>query len=362
MLIAVVLLVLIGFYLFTSQPKFGVLPKAERLQKMKASPNFSRGKFGNLSPTPDLTEGANYATVMKEFIFGKKERNKPAMTILSQKTNLHALEQQENVLVWFGHSSYFIQVDGKKFLIDPVLGGAASPIRFTTRSFPGTDVYAPDDFPEIDCLLISHDHWDHLDYDTIVKLKPKIRNVITGLGTGAHFEKWGFDAQRIVEKDWNETVELGGGFAIHTTAARHFSGRGFKRNRALWLSFVLQTPNMKLFLGGDSGYDAHFAAIGKAFGPFDLAILECGQYNKNWKYIHLLPEQMIPAARDLNAKMLMPVHWGKFSLAMHAWDEPIIKVTQAARAAKMPLLTPMIGEKVNLDQPKMGGHWWENIN
>lgn len=294
--------------------------------------------------------------------FGKKERNKPSVVLPSQKTDLNALSAGENILVWFGHSSYFLQVDGMKFLVDPVLSGAASPLRFTTRSFPGTDAYSAEDFPEIDCLLLSHDHWDHLDYDTIIKLKPKIKRVITGLGTGAHLERWGFDMEKVLEKDWNQTVALGSGFTIHTTPARHFSGRGLKRNQVLWLSFVLRTPTKNLFLGGDSGYDTHFASIGKQLGPFDLVILECGQYNQYWKYIHLLPEQLIPAALDLNAKMLMPVHWGKFALAMHAWDEPIVKATEAAKTDNFPLLAPMIGEKVNLDAPKTANDWWKGID
>jgi L-ascorbate metabolism protein UlaG (beta-lactamase superfamily) len=196
---------------------------------------------------------------------------------------------------------------------------------------------------------------------TIIKFKSKVNLIITGLGTGAHLERWNFDPQKIIEKDWNEQIDLGDGFTINTVPARHFAGRLFNRNQALWLSFVLKTPSRKIFIGGDSGYDTHFANIGADFGPFDLAILECGQYNVSWKNIHLLPEEMIPAATDLKAKMLMPVHWGKFALATHAWDEPIILVTQYAKAANLPLLTPMIGEKVNLDAPKVFEEWWKGI-
>lgn len=361
-LIAIVIAFILLVYVFMQQPKFGKLPSDERLQKIKSSPNFRDGKFQNLSFTPDLAEGETMLKVMKKILFQKDKRNKPTDIIPSQKTDLLNLASDENVIVWFGHSSYFMQLDGKKFLIDPVFSGAASPIPATTRSFPGSDVYTTDDIPQIDYLIISHDHWDHLDYDTVVKLKPKVKTVITGLGTGAHLERWGFDAKIIIEEDWNEKIDLADGFTINTTPARHFSGRTFKRNQAIWLSFVLQTPTRKIFLGGDSGYDTHFAKIGADFGPFDLAILECGQYNLSWKNIHLLPEEMIPAATDLKAKMLMPVHWGKFALAIHAWDEPITKVTEAAKAANLPLLTPMIGEKANLDIPKVYEEWWKNVN
>jgi L-ascorbate metabolism protein UlaG (beta-lactamase superfamily) len=242
-------------------------------------------------------------------------------------------------------------------LVDPVLSGTASPVKFTTRSFKGADVYTTDDIPPIDYLFITHDHWDHLDYETLVKLKPKIGKVLTGLGTGAHLEHWGFDAKKIIEKDWNEEVLLEEGFTINTTPARHFSGRSFKRNGSLWLSFVLTTPTKKIFLGGDSGYDTHFAAIGKQFGPFDLAILENGQYNKHWKLIHMMPEEVVQAAEDLQAKMLLPVHWGKFSLALHAWDEPIQRVTAEAKRKGMPIIHPMIGEAVDLKEPGSYNLW-----
>ena len=360
-LILLFVLVLYGYY-FLELPKFGKLPMGERFSKIQKSPNYRDGKFQNLSFTPDLAEGETMLKVIKKILFKKDKRNKPTNKIPSQQTDLLALNPAENIMVWFGHSSYFMQLDGKKFLVDPVFSGAASPIPATTRSFPGSDVYTPEDFPEIDFLMLTHDHWDHLDYDTVIRLKAKANTIITGLGTGAHLERWGFNMEKVIEKDWNETINLGSGFILNTVPARHFAGRLFKRNQALWLSFVLQTPSHKIFIGGDSGYDTHFAKIGNDFGPFDLAILECGQYNVSWKNIHLMPEEMIPAATDLKAKMLMPVHWGKFALALHAWDEPIIRVTESAKAANLSLLTPMIGEKVNLDNPGIFEEWWKDIN
>jgi L-ascorbate metabolism protein UlaG (beta-lactamase superfamily) len=348
--------------IFLMHPKFGKRPSGKRLERIKNSPHYRDGKFHNLSFTPDLTEGETLLKVMKKFLFEKDPRNKPTDIIPSQKTDLFALRPDENVLVWFGHSSYFMQIDGQKFLIDPVFSGAASPIPPTTRSYKGTDIYTPDGIPEIDYLFITHDHWDHLDYDTIVKLRPKIKSIITGLGTGAHLERWDFNPDIIIEKDWNERIDLGDGFIVNTTTARHFSGRLFIRNQALWMAFALKTPTKNIYLGGDSGYDSHFAEIGKQFGPFDLAILECGQYDKSWKYIHLLPDEIVPAAKDLGAKLLLPVHWGKFSLANHAWDEPIIRTTAAAKEANLSLLTPMIGEKVNLNQPQLFEDWWKNLD
>jgi len=194
------------------------------------------------------------------------------------------------------------------------------------------------------------------------KLRPKIGKIICGLGIAQHFEYWGYDKNKIIEKDWNEEIILEDGFTAYTTPARHFSGRGFSRNKALWLSFVLQTPSMKIFLGGDSGYDTHFAEIGKKFGTFDLVILENGQYDRKWKYIHMTPSEVVQAAKDLNAKKLFPVHSGKFALARHAWDEPLKNVTELSKASGIELITPMIGEQVNLkEEGQKFSEWWKGI-
>jgi L-ascorbate metabolism protein UlaG (beta-lactamase superfamily) len=350
-------------YVFMQQPKFGSKPSGEKLEKIKKSTHYSNGKFQNLKHTPDLTEGANYYAVLKEFLFKKKPLKKPSQPLPSVKTNLLQLRKEEDLLVWMGHSSYFMQVDGKTILVDPVLSGAASPLSFTTRSFAGADIYTTDDIPEIDFLFITHDHWDHLDYDTIKKLQPKIRNIITGLGTAAHLERWGFKKEMIVEKDWNQTATIAPGFSVTVATARHFSGRGFTRNKSIWASFILQTPMHKIYIGGDSGYDTHFKTIGNSHGPFNLAVLECGQYNKNWKYIHMIPEETVQAAKDLGAKKLLAVHWGKFALANHAWDDSIIRVHKAAAENNMPLLTPMIGQQVNInDDTQVFLPWWQNID
>jgi L-ascorbate metabolism protein UlaG (beta-lactamase superfamily) len=345
------------------QPKFGKKPSGVRLQKIAQSPNYKNGAFQNLNHTPSLTEGASFYSVLKEFLFVKKERLKPKNIIPTIKTDLLKLKIQENVLIWFGHSSYFMQVDGKRILVDPVLSGAASPLSFTTKAFAGTDVYSTEDIPEIDYLFISHDHWDHLDYETIIKIKPKIKNIICGLGVGEHFEKWGFNPQNIIEQDWNESVILENGFIINTLPARHFSGRTFKRNTSLWLSFAFKTPNFNIYLGGDSGYDEHFSKIGKDFGPFDLAILENGQYDKSWKYIHMMPAEVLQAAKDLNTAMLFPVHSSKFALSNHQWDAPLKTITQANRSDTLKLITPKIGELVILkSEDQKFDFWWENID
>jgi len=363
MLIAGVLLLLIiaSIYIFIHLPPFGTAPSGQRLQRIQQSRHYRHGKFQNLSKTPALTEGTNILAVMKEFFFEKKERKLPAEKIPSVKTNLLHLDPNENMLVWFGHSSYFMQLDGLKILVDPVFSGHASPVRFTTKSFPGANIYEVSDLPSIDILFITHDHWDHLDYETVVKLHSKVNMVITSLGVGAHLERWGYEKEKIVELDWYEryTNEQ---LNVIAMPARHFSGRGFKRNGTLWSSFVCTTATQNIFIGGDSGYDEHFKKIGSDYGPFDLAILEDGQYDKNWKYIHMMPEEAVQAAEDLKAKAMMPVHWGKFSLGNHDWDDPIIRVMKEANKKHMQTVHPMIGEKVLLDSlPGNASYWWKQV-
>ena len=365
MLITLIIIIalVVATYIFFNLPKFGKLPSGARLERIKKSPNYRDGAFQNLNPTPSLAEGASYSGVLKEFFFNRNQRLAPVDEIPSIKTDLLKLDKDKDILVWFGHSSYFIQVDGRTILVDPVFSGAATPLPFGKRAFKGADIYGVDDMPEIDYLFITHDHWDHLDYETIIKLKLKVKQVICSLGAGAHLERWGYDMNKVVEKDWNEQVVLEDGFIVNTVPARHFAGRGFTRNKTLWLSYVLQTPSMKIFLGGDSGYDTHFAMIGNAFGPFDLAILENGQYGRNWPYIHMLPGQISKAARDLRAKRVLPVHSSKFALANHPWDEPLIRVAEDNKKENFGIITPMIGEPVNLkDNTQQFSELWKGIN
>ncbi len=361
--IVLLLTILVLIYSFTTRPEFGKVSKGIELHKISQSANFRENKFQNLSHTPDITEGVSYLEVLRSFLFDKSKRLKPSIPLPSVKTNLFNLKNDEDVLVWFGHSSYFLQLDGKKILVDPVFSGNASPIPGSMKSFIGSDVYTPNDIPVIDFLFITHDHWDHLDYQTIIQLKPKIKQIITGLGTALHLKHWGFDPSIISEKDWNEEVVLQDGFTVNTLPARHFSGRGLtNRQQSLWMSFAFKTPSQNIFIGGDSGYDTHFKVIGEQFGPFDLAILECGQYNKNWRYIHSMPNEVVEAAKELKANKLLPVHWAKFPLAQHDWDEPIIKVTGYAEAANIKTLTPMIGEIVFLKQTNQQfKKWWEEV-
>ncbi len=337
---------------------FGGVPASTRLDRMKKIANYRDGSFHNLSPTPVMVNGM--LRNMRDFLRPAIDR-KPSQPLPSVKTDLRGLPATGATLVWFGHSSYLLKIAGKTVLVDPVFSGNASPVSTFVKCYPGSNVYGVADMPEIDILLLTHDHYDHLDYDTVRELRPKVKQVVASLGIGAHLERWGYESEMIQELAWHEETRAMDGMNFIALPARHFSGRLIKRGQTLWSSFVLDTPDYKLYLGGDSGYDAHFVEIGEKHGPFDLAILECGQYNQNWPYIHMMPEQTAQAALELRARALLPVHWGKFTLALHPWYEPIERVTKQASALGLPVATPMIGQVVNLDKPLPEKHWWRTI-
>lgn len=360
-ILALLIITIIGGLLYMRSDRFGTAPLADRLLRMQSFPNYKNGAFDNLEFTPALAEGTSYTDMLKSFFFSKKVRNSPASPLPVIKSDLRNINPNENLLVWFGHSSYFLQVEGKRILVDPVFSEYASPIRVSVKAFPMEYTYTGDELPPIDILIITHDHWDHLDYNTFKRIKSKVKHIVTGLGVGAHLEKWGFPDNQITELYWGEKAEVEG---LHFTAAtsRHFSGRTFKRNTTLWSSFVLESSSKKLYIGGDSGYGKHFKEIGAKYGPFDLAILENGQYNEMWKYIHMMPEEVVQAAQDLRATYTLPVHSSKFPLANHPWDEPLIRVSQAAEKINYPLLTPKMGEIVPLDEYKKYDYWWEGLD
>ncbi len=357
-----IIIIIVAAVIFwsTQEAKFGQHSSGARLARLKRSPHYRKGAFHNLSETSVMTAGAGYYAVLKEYFLAE---NKPHRPLPAIKTDLHALDPARNLLIWFGHSSYYLQLDGKRILVDPVFSKAAAPVPFVNRAFQGTSLYKVSDLPEIDIMFISHDHWDHLDYPTIKRLRGKVQKIIMPLGVGAHFERWGFSEETLIELDWYESLEPSTGFSITSLPARHFSGRAFRNNRSLWASFAVRTPSFNIFIGGDSGYDTHFSDIGRRFGPFDVAILENGQYHANWRHIHMNPEEVLIAARELGANRLLPVHSGRFALSSHAWNEPLRKLTELNKAVGLNIMTPIIGEIVDLgDAQQAFRHWWTEID
>lgn len=340
-------------------PRFGSLPKGKHLERISLSPNYREGRFHNINPTPLRT-----TSIWKMFFQPSHGKQKPKNEIPAIKTNLFELNPQEDLLIWFGHSSCLLQLEGKRFLIDPVFSSYASPVSFMNRSFKGTDIYKPENIPDIDYLIITHDHWDHLDYNTVKDLKPRMRKVICPLGVGAHFIRWGYAASDITEMDWNNTAGLDSSIKIHCLPARHSSGRGLRHKKTLWASFLLKTNTLTVFISGDSGYDTHFANIGERFGSIDFALLENGQYNASWKYIHMQPEETLQAGIDLRTKHIVPMHNSKFSISSHKWDEPLRRIVAGNDTLANPqrLITPRIGEIVLLkDTVQSFSKWWEDV-
>jgi L-ascorbate metabolism protein UlaG (beta-lactamase superfamily) len=339
----------------------------ERLLRIQKSPQYRDGSFQNASPTPMMSDDVSYWELLLKFLNNSGVQSEPPGTLPAVETDLKLLVKNADPdrpqIVWFGHSTYLLLIGGKTMLVDPVLSKFASPFQFVgAKRFDGTGILSAIDLPPLDVVLLTHDHYDHLDYETIMQLKGKTKHFYASLGVGSHLEHWGIPPSAITEYDWWETGSIADGIKIIATPARHFAGRSFVRNKTLWSSFVIKTAQHTLYLGGDSGYDTHFKTIGEKYGPFDIAILECGQYNSAWRLIHMMPEETVQAAQDLQAKVLMPVHWGKFSLALHAWDEPVRRVTAEAVKRGVPTATPMLGEVV-----RIGGStypttpWWENV-
>ncbi|PCF97614.1 MBL fold metallo-hydrolase [Vreelandella nigrificans] len=363
MLIAICLLAVIsvaGIWAFLKHPQFGIPIEGERLALIERSPNYQNGEFRNQVETPMLTEQRSTLSIIIEDFRAGNERLRPEEDIPSLKTDLHNLDTDEDIVIWLGHSSYFVQLAGLRILIDPVFSENAAPIPRANVAFEGTNPYTADDMPDIDYLLVTHDHYDHLDYRSLLELEPKTSAVITSLGLGGYFEHWGYEPERIQEADWYDSFELENGLNVHVLPARHYSRRLFSRNQTLWVSFALETPERQLYFSGDSGYGPHFAEIGERFGNFDLVSLDHGQYDDRWAYIHMTPEEAAQAADELGAEALLPAHVGKFSLAQHAWDEPFQRITTASEGRNYRLATPLIGEPIRLaDQDQRFSAWWE---
>ena len=352
-----------GIFYFVHKPKFGKLPSGERLKKILASPHYFRDHFECLTPvkimSDDVQEKESRLSATWKFLFGDKTGLIPPVPVPSAKTDLNALNPGDDCAIWMGHSTIYMQLAGRRILIDPVFSPYASPLFFINRAFEGSNIYSADEFPTLDILAITHDHWDHLDYPTIMALKPKVKTVLCPLGVGEYFEQWGFDVEDIIEDDWDSVIDFGRGLMVHILPSQHFSGRLFTRNPTEWCAFAFVTPGQKIFCSGDGGYSTHFKDIGKKFGGFDLAFIENGQYNKAWHAIHLLPSETAQAAQDLLASKVVPIHAGKFALARHEWNEPYIKLAEESVGKDYTLLTPRIGELIKFYGEQDFKPWFE---
>jgi L-ascorbate metabolism protein UlaG (beta-lactamase superfamily) len=352
-LAAVLLVLLLGGAAFLTRPPFGQAPEGDVLRAIRASAHQVDGEFRNELPTPMFVEGQNMASILWGNLTQPAPRREPAQPLPFARIDLKALPRDRDTVVWLGHSSFYVQLAGQRILIDPVFSDHASPVSFANKAFPGATPYAPDDVPDIDLLLITHDHWDHLDHDSLVVLAPRIRQVITGLGVGSHLPGWGFAPDQIRQGDWGDSFEINDRLTVHVLSARHYSGRALERNRTLWVSFALVAPQRRLYFSGDSGYGPHFRAIGERFGGFDFVALDSGQYDARWPLIHMNPEEAAQAAVDLKAAVLLPAHVGRFAMARHAWDEPLQRIVEASRGRPYRLVMPVTGDAIDLREERV---------
>lgn len=330
-------------------------PGGEELARLDTLPNYKNGRFQNLASRPDSTIKHNRLLHMFQDHRGPV---RPSSSLPWVKTDLKTLAAAAPTIVWFGHSSLLIKTRQGNILIDPVFSNHAGPVPGMVKAFKGTRHYQAKDMPPIDVLIISHDHYDHLDYRTLKKLKDNIKTAVVPMGVGAQLVYWGFDPKKIIELNWNQSITLPGGLRVTATPAQHHSGRTSREgNKTLWASYVIQADQYRLFYGGDGGYGPFFKQIGQQYGPFDLALLECGQYNQ--PYIHLGLGQSAQAAVDLRARLLQPIHWAKFPEAGHPWNEPIKTLLPAAGKLGMPVNVPRIGEPYTLGDPPKTADCWD---
>jgi len=355
--IGLLLLLGIATVIILNLPALGKNPSQEQRHAYHSA-QLKDGSFANSLETAVMNPNVSYWQLLrKQFSAEQREPEKP----LPHQNGPWNVADTSFHWVWFGHSTLLFQKNGLNLLLDPIFSERASPFQFAgSKQFAGTDVFSLGNLPAIDYVIITHDHYDHLDYRTVLALtkKPQIRFIVP-LGVGSHLQSWGISPERIQELDWWQELQLPGELRLVMTPARHFSGRGLVRNKTLWASYSFLWPDQKVFASGDSGYGPHFKAIGEKYGPFDLAMLENGQYNTDWPLIHMMPEESWQAGRDLNAAQIMPIHWGKFTLALHHWTEPVERLLKAAASADSVFLSPVPGQHVQLQQESPRERWWQ---
>jgi len=340
--------------------------RGERLERMKASPRWAGEHFRNVHPPmPGLRDPNVAMPSLRDFLCGGERRVPlrplPSLNPLDAWTRA---SQTGLRATWLGHSTVLLEVDGQRVLTDPVWGPRASPSRFAgPKRFQPVPVSLAA-LPPIDLVLVSHDHYDHLDYPTIRELAKGTVPFVTSLGVGAHLESWGVRPERIVELDWWESYRLpNSGLTVTAAPSQHFSGRGLKdRNATLWSSFVMRSSRHAVFFSGDTGLTTEYQQIRERLGPFDLVMLEVGAFHPAWGDIHLGPDNALAALTLLGGGAFLPVHWGTFSLAMHAWDQPAEALLALGSKAGVQLLMPRLGEPLEPAHAERVEPWWRAVD
>lgn len=358
------LLLLLALIWYLSSPVFGgKLSEADLKERYATSSQFNGKDFANAQEIDMGFSLEAIWTLMGEY-FRSREIAKPPSGLPTHEITDEVLElvQPETEFIWIGHSSFLVRMDSLNILIDPMFSEVPAPANFLGGSrFTKEIPFTLDRLDRVDVVLISHDHYDHLDYPSIQALSQKTKHFLVPLGIGAHLERWGVAKEKIQELDWWEEYRFQE-IQFAFTPAQHFSGRALNdRFHTLWGSWVIAGPKDRIFFSGDSGYAPHFKDIGELYGPFDIAFMEAGQYNKRWPDVHMFPEQSYQAGLDVRAKAMMPIHWGAFSLSTHSWKEPAVKLWSKAKNSEITVVIPEIGERVQLSNLPEVSAWWETL-
>ncbi len=361
MIIGAVLLLLglIVFLFLKLWVPFGGMPsKADRKNYAERTSNFKKGKFVSYEEMSLFTseKGKN------NFLSNKSVKPKEDLPIV-YPTFLESPKEEDLTVTWLGHSTIFIQMQGMNILIDPVFSDITSPVSFIGPKRYSDIPIKIDELPEIDIVLITHDHYDHLDYQTIKKIDKKVKRYIVPLGIENHLERWKVSSSKITNMAWNEEINVHG-LTIGCMPAKHYSGRKIiDSGNTLWASWVLKNDNYQIYDSGDSGYGSHFEDIYKKYGAFDLVLMDSGQYDQAWANVHMNPEESVTSSKVLHAKVAMPIHWGSFVLANHPWDDPVESFTTYAEKKNLEVITPKIGETVQWNHyENYQEKWWKSIS
>lgn len=358
-ILGLVAIFITGVLIFVNTaPQFGKKPSGEDLIRISQSQNFKDNKFINLIPTSTgeilKAIGEMPKMMRSEGLVPNKDIEYSDNWLTEDKNDSLAK------ITWFGHSTFLIEIDDKNILIDPMFGEVAAPISFGTKRFAMNKKFNLELFEKIDVVIISHDHYDHLDYPSILALKEKTKTFITPLGVGSHLKHWGVNAENIIELDWWQETYINN-IKLKAYPSRHFSGRALSdRDATQWASWGIFGEKQNIYFSGDGGYGPHFKEIGQDMQQIDFAMIECGQYNQLWSEIHMMPEESVQAAQDLGAKLSMPIHWGAFRLAPHHWQDPVLRFSKTAKEKNIDFVTPKIGDSFTLGLESPSETWWIN--